>query len=144
MKDSTMQTDGIPYSIMLGIAGIWMIGMGLWLTLGINRAWWQWRVLSFQEGYFWAGIPAGLAAISWGVAVLLPLRSTVQGIFFWGGGFLILIAIIFSLGPPWFLKPKWLQELEKRHPHYIKQLRDCARELSKDEWLEIVYQKFAN
>ena len=78
-----MQTDAIPYSIMLMILGIWIIGNGLWLTLGINRTWWQWRLLPFQEGYFWAGIPAGTAAIFWAIGILLP-RGSITKVFSFG------------------------------------------------------------
>jgi MFS family permease len=134
-----MQTEAIPYSLCFGIAGVVAIGMGLWLILGINRVWWQWRILPFQEGYFWAAIPLGTGAILLAIAALFPLASTGQRFFFWGSMTLILVAIVFAFGPPNFLKPKWLRDLEKRHPNRAKYLRDQARQMETDKWLKIVH-----
>ena len=83
-------------------------------------------------------MPLGVAVICWAIAALLPLHSAVQRLFFWSGAFFILVAILFSFGPPSFLKPSWLRGLEKRHGKYTKYLRDRARTLNKEEWLEIV------
>ncbi len=133
-----MQTEAFGVSACLFALGITLIGMGLWLTLGINRVWWQWRILPFQEGYLWAAIPLGVTAISWAIGAFLPLNSIGQRMFFWGGVLLILVAIVFSFGPPGFLKPKWLRDLEQRHPDHIKYLRDQARQMKTEQWLEIV------
>ncbi len=133
-----MQTEALPVSFGLCLAGLFLLGMGLQLTLGMNRVWWQWRLLPFQEGYFWGSMPLGMAVICWAVSALLPLASTSQRLFFWGGTIFILVAIIFSFGPPNFLKPIWLRGIEKRHRSYTKYLRDQARLLTKEEWLAIV------
>ncbi len=144
-----MQTEMIPYSITFAILGLISIGLGLWLTLGINRYWWQWRILPFQEGYFWAGIPGGMAMILLALAAVFPRGSIIQTILFCSSMIFVVIAIIFSLGPPNIVKPKWLRELEKKHPYQIKQLRECARNMDTDTWQEIVFdperlQQWAN
>jgi len=136
-----MNNDVVFVSVFLGLLGIWMMGNGLWLTLGINRTWWRWGILPFQEGYFWAGIPAGVAAIFWAIGAPFPLGSVIKNFFFWGGGFFIFVGIIFSIWQPRFIKPKWLRDLEKRYPlyHDIKYLREQARNLDVETWREIVY-----
>ncbi len=134
-----MMREAIGLSLGLSVFGIILIVLGLSFTLGINRTWWQGKLLSFQESYFWATIPAGLAFIFWAIGAPFPIGSIIKNFFFWGGGFLILVAIVFSLGPPRIVKPKWLRDLEDRHPYHIKALRDCTRNLPTDDWLEIVH-----
>lgn len=134
-----MDSNVIYVFVMLSLLGAILIGLGLTFSLGINRTWWRARFLSFQEGYFWAAIPAGLTAISWAIAALFPTMSPTQNFFFYSGFFFFIVAVIFSLGPPKFLKPQWLRDLEHRYPNHIKQLREEARQLSKEEWLEIVH-----
>ena len=134
-----MDSNTIYVFVMSSLLGVILIGLGLTFSLGINRTWWRARFLSIQEGYFWASIPAGMTAISWAIAALFPTMSPTQDIFFYAGIFFFVIAVIFSFAPPKFLKPQWLRDLENRYPRYIKQLREEARQLSKEEWQEIVH-----
>ncbi len=54
-----MQNDVAVVTVGASLMGVLLIAIGLWIPLGINRSWWQWRILPLQEGYFWAAIPAG-------------------------------------------------------------------------------------
>jgi drug/metabolite transporter superfamily protein YnfA len=127
-----MLEERIGLFLVFGMVGSGLLLFGVLIRLGKIRYWWA-------SPYYAAGqepfvtLPAGLMLSLWAIATLFPQQEARRTLFIIGGGFVVL-AMVFLLVQPRFLKPAWLQWLEDNHKRHIPILRKEAREMGVFQW----------
>ena len=91
--------------------GVLMIVMGLLAVFGIWKNWYWRNRQSLVYGYVFFGLACLLGSFRNNFLELVGQRTWVLNVLYL---LLVFLAVLISLKTPKFLKPKWVQEIEKQ------------------------------
>ena len=129
-----MNEDGFIILICMGGVGFLFLVVGILVRLGI------WRAIYAVKGYpvylprelVCVGIPMALTVLSLWFVLVLPIAKETRGnLVMYVPIPLLIITYILAMWQPRWLKPAWLQWLEKEHGDIIELLWEDVR---KDRW----------
>ena len=133
-----MNTDKQWVVLFLLTLGSFIIATGVWIRIGRLRSWFiapNYPVL-MPKGVHYAYIPIGLAFIAMGISLLVPTptqsRCVWQYVIFPLFGITLLLIIV----QPKFIKPKWINWLERNHKDILDILIEEGRKTS--DWAKRV------
>ena len=115
---------------VFGIPGIFIIVYGLRLLNGKRK---DMYFFDIHLSRIYAGIPVGLMFLCVVVAAIPQFRDFSSNFFYIVIGFGI-IALIFSIIQPSFLKPKWLKWMEHEHKDIFSILKEEAKQMGLRAW----------
>jgi hypothetical protein len=110
--------------------GSLIFGSGMCIRLGYYKRYFLVRGPAplLGPGNYHAWILAGAAVIILGIAGLPADVATRQDLLLYLFGPSLFLAVIISLWQPWWLKPKWIRQLQENHPDIYPFLREAAQE----------------
>lgn len=126
-----MTKDQIIAFCLMGLVGSGLLVYGILIRMEKIKYWWAIPYYAAGQEVFVA-IPGGLTLLAWAIGVLLP-EVWNRLLLYIGIGFGML-ALIFLIFKPRFLKPAWLQWLEDNHEKDIPLLRKEARRMGASQW----------
>jgi hypothetical protein len=106
-----------------------LLTFGVLVRAGEVRYWWAVPYYAAGQEPFIA-LPGGLSCLFLFIAMVLPSQSVFLYLAIGCG----LLALVFLILKPRFLKPEWLQWLEDHHKEHIPILRREARQMGAFQW----------
>jgi hypothetical protein len=110
--------------------GSLIFGCGMRIRLGYTKRYFLVKgpapFLGPANYHFW--ILAGALLITLGIAMLPADPNTVQKLLDYLFIPSLILALIVGLWQPWWLKPKWIRQLQENHPDIYPFLREAAQE----------------
>jgi hypothetical protein len=113
-----------------------VFGYGLAIRLGYYKRYFlvQGPAPFFGPANYHFGILLGATLIILGVAMLPRDVETGQDLLLYGFGSALILAFIVGFWHPWWLKPKWIRQLQENHPDIYPFLREAAQEEVGTDW----------
>jgi hypothetical protein len=110
--------------------GSLIFGWGMWIRLGRTKRYFlvQGPAPFFGPANYHFGILLGPTLIILGVAMLPRDVETGQALLLYGFGSALALALIVGFWQPWWMKPKWIRQLQDNHPDIYPFLREAAQE----------------
>lgn len=124
-----MESEVYVISSIIIILGIPFLVFGVLVQLGRCKRWYlhEGDPLYSPKEMAYVCIPAGLAIIIFGIALVLPTREVRQAVFWWiDFPLTIAVAVLLFWLPDW-IKPAWVRWLEKNYGDILLPLLDEAR-----------------
>jgi hypothetical protein len=129
------EEDKIAVIICL-ISGFMVLLVGLSIRIGLIKRWWLMASTPIVPTNFaYVAIPASLLfLILPALIIVFPNPTDRQGWLFNLGCPILIVVILFSVWPPRWLVPGWLQWLTDNHKAILPLLQDEARKMGKQNW----------
>ncbi len=128
-QDADIATDCVVWLFTFGLGSL-IFGWGMWIRLGRTKRHFlvQGPAPFFGPANYHFGILLGATLIILGIAGLpgdVETRQDLLGYLFIPS---LILAFIVGFWQPWWLKPKWIRQLQENHPDIYPFLREAAQE----------------
>jgi hypothetical protein len=134
-QDADIATDCVVWLFTFGVGSL-IFGWGVWIRLGRTKRYFlvQGPAPFFGPANYHFGILLGATLIILGLTMLPGDVETRQELALYGFGSALALAFIVGLWQPWWLKPKWIRQLQENHPDIYPFLREAAQEEVGTDW----------
>ncbi len=128
-----MDTEGICVFLVLVIGAAFSLYLSVIALCGHFKAPYLFKGIPLMApaGMIYTGFPAGIGALIYAIALLIP-NIELGGMIVAANSFLMMLsALVLMIWKPRWLKPQWLRWLEDSYPYLLDTLLEEARKEGK-------------